>query len=130
MKSVKRREFIKKSALASAGVTLGAPAYIKGFVQNKPSDVINVAVVGINSRGGAHVSNFNRIKNSRVVAICDADQNLFPAMVSNIEKQGGVKPKTVVDYRELLDDKGIDAVSIATPGYWHEIGRASCRVRV
>lgn len=121
MKSVKRREFIKKSALASAGVTLGAPAYIKGFVQNKPSDVINVAVAGINSRGGAHISNFNRIKNSRVVAICDVDQNLFPNMLKNIEKQEGIKPKTVVDFRDLLDDKEIDAVSIATPGYWHAL---------
>ena len=121
MNSIKRRGFIKKSMIASAGLAIGAPAYIKGYVQNKPSEVINVAVVGIKSRGGAHVSNFNRIKNSRVVALCDVDQSLFPAMVSNIEKQGGVKPKTVGDFRELLDDKGIDAVSIATPGYWHAL---------
>ena len=51
MKSENRRAFIKKSMVVSAGVAVGAPAYIKGFVQNKPSDVINVAVVGINSRG-------------------------------------------------------------------------------
>jgi len=121
MKSLKRREFIKKSVIVSGGVTLGAPAYIKGYVQNKPSDMINIAVSGINSRGGAHVSNFNRIKNSRVVALCDVNQNLFPGMVSSIEKQGGVKPRTVVDFRELMDDKDIDAVSIATPGYWHAL---------
>src|SRR5512133_1523585 len=119
MKSLKRRDFIRKSMIVSGGMAIGAPAYIKGYVQNKPSDMINIAVSGINSRGGAHVSNFNRIKNSRVVALCDVDQNLFPGMVSNIEKQGGVKPRTVVDFRELLDDKDIDAVSIATPGYWH-----------
>jgi len=121
MKSVNRRGFIKKSMVVSAGVAIGAPAYIKGFTQNKPSDVINIAVAGINSRGGAHISNFNKIKNSRVVAICDVDENLFPNMISSIEKQGGVKPKTVVDFRDLLDDKGIDAVSIATPGYWHAL---------
>ena len=50
MKSLKRRGFIKKSMVVSAGLAIGAPAYIKGFVQNKPSDVINVAVAGINSR--------------------------------------------------------------------------------
>lgn len=119
MKSVKRREFIKKSMVVSTGMAVGAPAYIKGFVQNKPGDTINVAVAGINSRGGAHVSNFNKIKNSRVVAICDVDENLFPGMLQNIEKQGKTKPRTVVDFRDLLDDKDIDAVTIATPGYWH-----------
>ncbi len=121
MKSLKRREFIRKSIIVSGGVAIGAPAYIKGYVQNKPSDMVNVAVSGINSRGGAHISNFTKIKNSRVVALCDVDQNLFPGMVSNIEKQGGVKPRTVVDFRELLDDKDIDAVSIAVPDYWHSL---------
>ena len=83
MKTENRRNFIKKSMVVSAGLTAGAPAYIKGFMQNKPSDVINVAVAGINDRGGlyggsGHTANFTKIKNSRVVAICDADENLFP----------------------------------------------------
>ena len=121
MKSLKRRGFIKKSVVASTGLAFGAPAYIKGFMQNKPSDVINVAVAGINSRGGAHIANFLRIKNTRVVAICDVDENLFPKVLGTIEKSGWTKPKTVVDFRDLLDDKGIDAVSIATPGYWHAL---------
>ncbi len=121
MKLIKRRNFIRRSMLVTAGVAAGAPAYIKGFAQTKPSDIINVAVSGINSRGGAHVSNFNKTGSSRVVAICDADENLFPGMVSNIEKQGWFKPRRVVDFRDLLDDKDIDAVSIATPGYWHAL---------
>jgi len=50
MKTVKRRDFIKKSTVVSAGIAVGAPAYIKGFVQNKPSEMVNVAVIGLNSR--------------------------------------------------------------------------------
>src|SRR5450759_380947 len=112
--------------VVSAGLAAGAPAYIKGFAQNKPSDVINVAVVGINGRGGlyggsGHIASFTKIKNSRVVAICDADENLFPKAIADIENLGGAKPKTVVNFRDLLDDKGIDAISIATPGYWHAL---------
>ncbi len=127
MKSENRRGFIKKSMLASAGLTVGAPAYIKGFAKNSPSDVINVAVVGIRSRGGyyyggsGHTANFTKIKNSRVAAICDVDENLFAQAIADIEKLGGEKPKTVVDFRELLDDPGIDAVSIATPDHWHAL---------
>jgi predicted dehydrogenase len=126
MKSVKRRSFIKKSMVVSAGIAVGAPAYIKGFVQNKPSEVINVAVVGINGRGGlygggGHMASFTKIKDSRVVALCDADSNLFPQAIVEIEKLGGTKPKTFVDIRDLLDDKGIDVISVATPGYWHAL---------
>jgi hypothetical protein len=56
-----------------------------------------------------------------VVAICDADENLFPKAITDIETLGGEKPKTVVDFRELLDNKDIDVISIATPDYWHAL---------
>jgi predicted dehydrogenase len=127
MKSENRRGFIKKSMLASAGLTVGAPAYIKGFAKNKPSDTINVAVAGIRSRGGyyyggsGHTANYTKIQNSRVAAICDIDENLYDQAIADIEKLGGAKPKTVVDIRELLDDPEIDAISIATPDHWHAL---------
>lgn len=127
MKVVKRREFIKQSMVATAGLTIGAPAYIKDYMQNKPNEVINVAVAGIRSRGGyygggtGHTANYTKIKNSRVVAVCDVDENLFPVEVGHIEELGGSKPKTVVDFRDLCDDKDIDAISIATPDHWHAL---------
>lgn len=126
MESVNRRKFIKKSVVVSAGLAAGAPAYIKGFVQNKPSDVINIAVAGINDRGGfyggeGHTANFTKIKNSRVIAICDPVEYLYPKAISDIEKLGGRKPDTVVDFRKLCDNKDIDAISIASPGYWHAL---------
>lgn len=119
---VKRREFIKNSMLASAGVALGAPAYIKNYVQQKPSDIINVAVCGINSQGKNHLKQFTRIKDTRVVALCDPVDYLLPAAGKVIEELGGPKPaKNVADYRKLLDDKDIDVISIATPDYWHAL---------
>src|SRR6476661_586847 len=127
MENVNRRGFIKNSAVLTAGIAAGAPAYIKGYAQHKPGEVINVAVVGIRSRGGyyyggsGHTANFTKIKNSRVIAICDVDENLFPQAVADIQKLGGAKPKTVVDFRDLLDDKDIDAVSIASPDHWHAL---------
>lgn len=127
MESINRRRFIKETAVASAGLAIGAPAYIKGFARKKPSDTVNVAVAGVNSRGGyyyggtGHTANFTKIKNSKVVAICDVDENIFPQAIADIEKLGGAKPRTVVDFRELLDDKDIDAISIASPDYWHAL---------
>jgi predicted dehydrogenase len=127
MEQINRRGFIRKSVAASASLAAGAPAYIKGYARNKPNDTINVAVAGIRSRGGyyyggsGHTANFTKINNSRVTAICDVDENLFKQAIEDIEKLGGAKPKTVVDYRDLLDDKDIDAISISTPDHWHAL---------
>jgi len=119
---VKRRLFIKNSMLASAGVALGAPAYIKNYVQQQPSDIINVAVCGINGRGKTHYANFTKIKDTRVVALCDPVDYLFPDAIAAIEKLGGPKPtKTYADYRKLMDDKDVDVIAIATPDYWHAL---------
>ncbi|MBW6500607.1 MAG: Gfo/Idh/MocA family oxidoreductase [Bacteroidales bacterium] len=126
MKTEKRRTFIKKSMVASAGIAIGAPAYIRGFAQTKPSDMINVGVIGINDRGGlyggsGHTANFTRIKETRVTAICDCVEYLFPKAIKDIEDLGGAKPKTYIDYREMLNDKDLDVVAIATPDYWHAL---------
>jgi predicted dehydrogenase len=121
MEPVNRRTFIKNSMMASAGVAVGAPAYIKNFVRNKPNDIINVAVIGINSQGGTHYRNFAKIPDCRVAALCDCVDYLLPGAVEQVEKLGTPKPKTYSDYRRLLEDKDIDAVSIAAPGYWHAL---------
>ncbi len=126
MAAEKRRTFIKKSAMASAGIAIGAPAFIKDYAKIQPSDILNVGVIGINDRGGfyggsGHTANFTKIKETRVKAICDCVEYLFPKAVSDIEKLGGAKPATYVDYRKMLEDKDLDIISIATPDYWHAL---------
>lgn len=122
-----RRGFIKKTGAVSAGLAVGVPAYIKGYAQKKPSDTINVAVVGVNGRGGkyfggtGHAANFTMIKNSRVHTICEVDQNIIPQAIADIEKIGGKKPNVVENFQDLLTNKEIDAISIATPDYWHAL---------
>ena len=64
MKTEKRRTFIKKSVMASAGIAM-APAYIKGFAQVKPSDRINVGVIGINDRGGFYGGSGTNVQHSK-----------------------------------------------------------------
>lgn len=124
MKTEKRRTFIKRSVIATTGIAFGAPAYIKGFQQVKPSDRINVGVIGIHDRGGlyggsGHIANYTKIKETCVSAICDCVEYLFPKAIKDIEDLGGAKPATYVDYRKMLENKDLDIISIATPGYWH-----------
>ena len=82
METINRRAFIKKSVITTAGTLMGAPAVIKGFVKNSPNDVINIAVVGINGRGGyyhgeGHSEVFSKLPNVRVMTLCDIDERLF-----------------------------------------------------
>ena len=126
MKSINRRGFLKKSAITTAGLAAGASAVKAGYAVKSPNDTINVAVVGIRSRGGdyngnGHYATLSKIPNVRVTTLCDVDENLFPDGVANVEKMSGFRPKTEVDIRKVLEDKDIDAVSIASPDHWHAL---------
>ncbi len=121
MESIDRRGFLKKSAVAAAGMVISAPAVKKSWAKNSPNETVNLAVVGINGRGQAHIRSFAALPDVNIVALCDIDERLFPARVAEVEKLKGKKPRTVVDFRDLLNDKEVDAVSIATPDHWHAL---------
>lgn len=126
MKATNRREFLKTTSTTAAGLILTPTVIKSGFANKSPNDTINVAVVGIRGKGGmygggGHYLNYCNMPNVRVTALCDIDERLFPEAIKNVEEQGGNTPKTVVDFRELLDDKEIDVISIATPDHWHAL---------
>ena len=75
MSNITRRKFMKKAA--GAGLAASAAPLIMTKTQGAapPSELVNVAVVGINGQGGGHASTFARIGNSRLVAVCDVDFN-------------------------------------------------------
>ncbi len=82
---------------------------------------INFSVVGIRGRGKAHYNSFAKLPNVKVATLCDIDESLFPTGVADVEKIAGYRPTTEVDYRKVLEDKTIDAVSLATPEHWHAL---------
>jgi hypothetical protein len=131
MKKIVRREFIKRSAQTTGGLIV-APAYIKNLITNSPNERVNVAIAGISGvrprvrgmirgRGIVHINNYAKIPNVMVTTLCDVDERLFPSVVSEVEKLYGKKPGTEVDFRKVLEDKNIDAVSICTPDHWHAL---------
>ncbi len=120
MKSVERRTFIKNITVASTGTMLTVPMIKKSFT-NSPSDSINIAVIGIRNRGKDHYRALAKIPNVNISAICDIDQRLIPEAAAEIEKLTGKKPLVETEFRKILDNKEIDAVSIATPNHWHTL---------
>jgi len=122
-RAMDRREFIKAGAkgvagLAAATTALGAikPQRVLGA-----NDRIVMAVIGINGRGREHYRQWVRIPGVEVKTLCDVDERLFPERVAELEKLQGKKPKTEYDLRRVLDDKDIDAISIATCDHWHAL---------
>ncbi len=119
MPSTSRRSFVRNAALG-AGLA-GAPAVRPSWGQNSPNNQINLGVVGFRGRGRDHYRAFARIPGVRVAYLCDVDERLFPGAVAEVEKVGGNKPATFVDLRKLLQQKDLDAISIATPDHWHAL---------
>ncbi|NOZ57358.1 MAG: Gfo/Idh/MocA family oxidoreductase, partial [Calditrichaeota bacterium] len=118
MGEMNRRDFIKRTAGATAAVSLG---FNIARSAASPNDTIRVAVVGIRGRGGSHIRGFGRLPGVEVAAVCDVDENVIAKRLKDIEEWGLPKPKTYVDIRKLLDDKDIDVISIATPNHWHAL---------
>jgi len=56
-----------------------------------------------------------------VAAICDIDERELPKIVADVEKISGKKPRTETDIRKVLENKEIDAISIAAPNHWHAL---------
>jgi predicted dehydrogenase len=119
---IKRRDFVTRSAGVLA-TTSAATSIGHGFsiLQGRPNDTIRVAVVGVRGQGNAHIREYLRMENVEIAALCDIDNSVMTRRADEIEKASGKRPKGYVDLRKLLEDKSIDAISIATPNHWHSL---------
>ncbi|GGW30641.1 Gfo/Idh/MocA family protein [Arenibacter certesii] len=117
-----RRNFIKKTAITSAGIAL-LPTLSWGNTGRKAVQKLRVGVIGVGLRGTNHLVNLLRRDDVLVTAICDKDQNRLTIAQNHIEKAGQKKAKAFgkndLDYRNLLALEEVDAVVIATPWLWH-----------
>ncbi len=86
-----------------------------------PNDTVRIGVIGCGGRGQSHVDAWTRLPNVEIVALCDVDESHVADKLKRLESKGAPKPATYVDARKLLDDKTIDAVSIASPNHWHTL---------
>jgi predicted dehydrogenase len=121
MNDINRRSFLKKTTAAYAGVIAGQSMAKASTRKSSPNDTINVAVIGVRNRGRDHYRALSKIPNVRIAALCDIDVRFFPETVAEVQKLTGHKPFTETEYRKILDNPEIDAVSIATPNHWHAL---------
>ncbi len=122
MSHLTRRSFLKQAA-ATAGV--GATFAIAGTKSSGmilgANDTVRVGVAGINGRGQSHMDEFAKQKNVQVTHLIDPDSTLHEKRAAKIQQLGGNTPKCYQDIRKALEDKDLDAVSVATCNHWHSL---------
>ncbi|MFQ5805114.1 MAG: Gfo/Idh/MocA family protein [Phycisphaerae bacterium] len=130
-KDLSRREFLIRSTQAAAGVAAAGSLLSctadRALVTPAPrrvigaNDRINMAIIGIRSRGATLMQGFARIPNVHIKTIVDVDENLFADTIKKLDGIQGTPPGTEHDLRRTLENKDIDAVAIATPDHWHAL---------
>ena len=116
-----RRQFIKKSAIAGAAITI-APNIAFGITSGRKASKINLGLIGVGLRGTNHLNNLLNRDDVNISAICDIDPKRIKISLDLISKAGEDKPrvfgKNEFDYLNLLEQK-LDGVIISTPWLWH-----------
>jgi len=131
-----RREFLGQGlgavALASAGDSFSralqthaafANRRVVGVVRSRPApnDRVQAACIGLGHRGRQHLVGLEAVPGAAVVALCDVDQETLGRRADELQQWTGRNVRCSVDYRRLLEDRRIDAVSIATCNHTHAL---------
>lgn len=103
------------------GSAITAGTALRSSALASPNDTVRVACVGVRGRGRSHIHAYSRLPNVEIAAICDVDESVLNAQVSAVEKAKGKRPAAYTDLRKLLEDRSIDAISIATCNHQHTI---------
>jgi predicted dehydrogenase len=116
---VTRREFLDTLAVSAVGLAIGSNAKSYGQILGS-NERINFAVIGLNGRAYAHLSALKANKDTaRIAHVCDVDSNTLKKFADNVQKEMGYAPATDKDFRNILQQKDVDAITIATPDHWH-----------
>jgi predicted dehydrogenase len=116
---VTRREFLDTLAVGAAGLAIQSTT--KSYSQILGSnDRLNFAVIGLHSRAYAHLDSLQANKDTaRISHVCDVDSDILKAFADKAGHVLGYAPAAEKDFRNILQLKEVDAITIATPDHWH-----------
>ena len=112
---MKRREFIKASAIAAGALTTPVPLFIN-------REKIKLAILGTGWWGtDVLLPNAMASGQFEIIGLCDVDSGALRRTADSVEKASGKKPRLFADYKEMYEMPGLQAVAIATPTHWHAL---------
>ncbi len=113
LKGVNRRQFMQWGA--AMGVALNA-GVLRASSLPSPSDRITVGMIGVGARAHQLMPAIQAVGGTEIVGVCDAYKGRLERAVARTQGRA----KIYKDFREILADKAIDAVVVATPDHWHK----------
>jgi len=116
---ITRRKFL--DTLAAGGAALAVASTAKSYSQILGSnDRLNFAIIGLNGRGYAHLSSLKANRNTaRVSHVCDVESGILQKFAAAAQHELGYASSPEKDFRAILANRQVDAISIATPDHWH-----------
>jgi predicted dehydrogenase len=114
MRTISRRTILEGGALGATALALGGqPAH------GSPERRVTVGLIGVGGMGGNHLRLLSSRSDVEVAYVCDVDRDRRAEGATTVEKGSGKAPQAVKDLRQVLDDRRVEAVWIATPDHWH-----------
>jgi len=123
-KTISRRQFLNRSAVATAGLMIVPRHVLGGRGQTAPSDKLNIGCVGV---GGKGTSDIWSVSTENIIALCDVDDTQMADFLThrrnNPENQPMYdKANKYRDFRIMLEkEKSLDAITVSTPDHNHAV---------
>ena len=116
--AISRRNFVNKTLVASAGITIVPSFAVSGLGHVAPSDKLNIVGIGV---GGMGLSNLKNLKSQNIVGLCDVDWKYAKGAFDTFPNA-----KKYWDWRKMYEEmeNEFDAVVIATADHTHAITAA------
>ena len=124
MYRISRRAFLNRSKAGVLGFGLGLTILDnpRSARAQPANEKVILGIVGCRGRGPALACGFASRDDCLVAYLCDVDRNMIDKHTNTIAKcQGGKAPRGEQDFRNMLDDKSVDAMIVATPTHWHAL---------
>ena len=123
MSEYTRREFLERSGRIGAGVAGAASlaAVARPSRAATAQETVSLGIVGVRGRGASLATGFAQRDDCHVAYLADVDTSVLSSRSKAVEEIQGQAPRTVQDFRRVLDDKSVDAIVVATPDHWHAL---------
>ena len=128
MKKIASTQLNRRRFLAKAGAAMVLPLIVPACVvgrdakKARPSNRINLGIVGWGMQGPGNTKSFLVEEDCRVIAACDLDKNALQGALDTVNEHYGNKDCAAHhDYREMMARDDLDAVMLAVPDHWHEL---------
>ena len=111
--AVHRRDFVKDSTATAASLAIGFWSSASAAESKSANEKLNIGCIGVGGKGWVDM---NGVASENIVAVCDVDKN-------NLGKAAATFPQAAqfADFRKLLEQKNIDAVTVSTPDHTHAV---------